>query len=479
MAKNVARGSLLGMLGQGWHLMTAFLLYAYLARTLGPGLFGRWSVVLSLLAWFEVFVTSALVKVVTKEISESPGDAPRITRAAYLGQAAVASVVFIAVIVAAGPIAGALRDSSLAPLIRISALDIPLYGLFMIASAVVLGMQRYERQGVAWIVYATAKAGFIAALVAAGFSVPGALVGNALSSLVGFAALFIITGANRDRLAELWPVARRMLVASVPFLILSLIAGVGQYIDLWLVSGLVADDVTVGHYASATVLAEIPVFLFLGLNRVLFPSVVSANAAGDGDRADRYAAQAVRTGIIVSVMAVALVASAGRQVIEIVYSSTYLQAFIPLVLLMVAGLGRTIQATGTEVLMAQGRRRAALWILAGTVITQAIVVAVLTEVFGPDGAAAGTAVTALGAALLVARQLRSALGLGTLATLARAVGAAALVGGTIALLEPAPLLLLVVLPVAVAAYAGLLLAFREFTPGEIASIRTAIGRQDR
>lgn len=475
MTKNVARGSLLGMLGQGWHLVTAFLLYAFLARRLGPSLFGRWSVVLSLLAWFEVVVTSALVRVATKEISEAPADAPRIARSAYLGQMAVAAGVFLTVLVAADPIARALSDPSLASLIRISALDIPLYGLFMIASAAVLGMQRYERQGVARIIYATAKAAFIAALVLAGFSVAGALVGNALSSLVGLAALAFHPGARKERLSELWSDARRMMGTSIPFLVLSLVEGVGQHADLWVVFALIPSTVSAGHYAAATVLAEVPVFLFLGLNRVLFPSVVGARAAGDSGRGDAYAKAAVRTALIVTVMAVALVASAGRQAIEMVYSAAYLPAVLPLALLMVAGLGRTIQATGTEVLMAQGRRGVALGILAGTVIVEVGLVAWLTQRFGLPGAAAGAATSAICAALLIVFELRSSLGWAPLATLARAVVSASLVGGILALISPSPVAMLLVFPVAVAIYVGLLALLGEFSVGDIAAMREAIG----
>ncbi|HEX9093004.1 MAG TPA: oligosaccharide flippase family protein [Coriobacteriia bacterium] len=476
MAKNVARGSLLGMAAQGWHMVTAFLLYAYLARQLGPVLFGEWRVVLSLLAWFEVFVTSAVVRVATKAISEAPDDAPRLARAAWVGQAVVAGTVFVAVEIAAGPVALVLAEPALAPLIRIAALDIPLYGAFVAASATVLGLQRYERQAVAWLVYATAKAVLIAALVVVGFSLAGALVGNALSSLVGLAAMFVATRSDRSRPASLWPVAASMLVASVPFLALSLIEGVGQHVDLWLVSGLVADRAPVGLYAAATVLAEVPVFLFLGLNRVIFPSVARARAEGDPERADAYATQAVRTAVIVTVMAVAFVAASGREAIRLVYSSAYVGAFVPLVLLMAAGLGRTVQATCTEVLMAEGRRRAALGILASTVVLQVALVAQLIARFGMTGAAAGTAVSALVAALACGVALRRSVGWRPLATLARSAVAAAAVGAVLLYAQPSAAWLLAALPVAVAAYMAALAGLREFSSEDVASMRAAIGR---
>ena len=85
---NATRGMLLGIVGQAWHLVTALLLYAFLARSLGPALFGKWSVTLSVLGWFEIFVTASLVKVTTKAISEAPVDPSRSERAGYVGPGA-------------------------------------------------------------------------------------------------------------------------------------------------------------------------------------------------------------------------------------------------------------------------------------------------------------------------------------------------------------------------------------------------------
>ena len=153
---NAARGTLLGIAGQGWQMVTAFVLYAFLARQLGPSQFGHWRVVLSVLIWFELFVGAGLVKVATKAIAASPGDRPRIARATYLGQALVAVVVFVALVGLADPIAALLGVPSLGPLLRISSLDIPLYALYMVAASILQGTHRFDRQAVALMVYATA-----------------------------------------------------------------------------------------------------------------------------------------------------------------------------------------------------------------------------------------------------------------------------------------------------------------------------------
>jgi O-antigen/teichoic acid export membrane protein len=455
--------------------VTAFLLYAYLARVLGPTLFGEWTVVLSILSWLEILVAAGLVKVATKAISENPDSTPRFARAVYAGQIAISVTVAAVVAFAADPIAGVLGNPALAPLIRVAVLDVPLYAVFMAASAVVLGRQRYFRQGVAWIVYASAKAGLIAGFVYAGMGIQGALVGNALSSLVGLMAIYTVVGGSREPLAKLVPSVRWMAAAAVPFVVLSLVQGVAQYADLWIVSARVEESAAVGLYAAATVLAEIPVFLFLGLQRVIFPSISSARASGDTKRADEYAVQSVRAAVLVSVLAVAFVAAAGRQVIELVFSATFVAAYLPVVMLMVAGAGRTIYGTCAEILMARDSRKAAMSLVGATVVLEVVTVACAANTFGIRGAAIATAVSMSAGAVAAVVVLRATVARRALATLVRAVLAAAVVGFALYAIGPSVAGAVIAVPFVAAAYVGLLWLLREFDARDVSSIRDVIG----
>jgi O-antigen/teichoic acid export membrane protein len=476
---SVARGTLLGVAGQGWHLVTALALYAYLSRVFAPGLFGKWLVVLSVLGWFEIFITAGLVRVATKAISEAPDDEPQLARAVYLGQVIAGVSVFLIVQLIAGPVARLLSDASFAPLIRLAALDIPLYAAFMAASSVVLGARRFERQAVAWFIYATSKAVFIAGAVVFGFSITGALVGNAASSAVGLAVVYVASPARRTTFAEVGRVLRSMVRPSAPFLTFSLVEGIELSVSLWLVSAIVANSVLVALYASAAALAEIPVFLFLGLNRVIFPSVARARAAGDTRLASDYARQAVRLALIVTVMGIAIVSAMGRQILVLIYSSPYAGAFVPLVLLILAGAGRTVRAVCTEVLLAEDRRRRALSVLATTTALEIALVSVLAAKFGLVGAASGAAASAVAAAIWASVLIRDLIGWRPLATLARCAGAGVVVGLGLAALSPAPALVPVMLPITGILYGVILAVLGEFSPDDIASLRTVVWRRER
>ncbi|HEY3317551.1 MAG TPA: oligosaccharide flippase family protein [Coriobacteriia bacterium] len=475
MGKSVARGTILGITGQAWHLVTALVLYAFLARRLGPADFGRWKLTLSVLTWFELFVNSGLVKVAVKRIAESPEDRPTLTRGAYLGQSFLAAVLFAAALIGAGPIAATLGDPTLAFLLRVSALDIPLYAAFMVAASVLLGVRRFERQALGMAVYSAAKLASIGVLVYVGFSVPGALVGNALSSLVGFAVTFWSWKGEPVGWRATTDTAAEMGRAAGPFLAQNLVEGLGTGADLWFVQGVLRNAVSVGLYGSASALAEIPAFLFIGLNRALFPSVAAA-ARSDARLAARFAQQGVRLALLVAVLGAAAIAATAPQVLRLIYSAPYAGAAVPLSILMLAAAGRTTRSVCTEVLMATDRRRRALTILVAGVALELVLLAVLTHRFGTTGTAAAIAIAMGAAGSAAAISLRRALGLRVLLTLARSVLAAVAVGAVLFLLHLPPIGLVVAYPCAALAYVALLWLLREFDADDIASVRTAIGR---
>ena len=91
-----------------------------------------------------------------------------------------------------------------------------------------------------------------------------------------------------------------------------------------------------------------PVFLLVGVNRVLFPSVTTAGADGDRAKRSRIAAGGLRVALMITVLAVAVIAATGRAALEFAYKAEYAGAYIPLVILMVASVGRAARAVAAE-----------------------------------------------------------------------------------------------------------------------------------
>ncbi len=475
---SVVRGALAGVAGQVWQLGTAFLLYSFLARQLGPERFGEWRVALSVLAWFVIFLSSGIADVAAKAIAERPEDERALGRAAFLGQLGLAVVILAAMLALADPLAVALGDPALAPFIRIASFDIPFQALFMTAVAVLLGRHRFERQAVALAVYATAKLVFVSGLVALGYGVAGALVGGAISSAVGFAVAFRPLPGAHVPLASLRPHLRSLAVLAPAFVGLNLIEGAGQSVDLWLVSATVASAAAVGWYASALVLADIPLFLFIGLTRIIFPSTARVVAEGNTQLASRYTVQSVRVGVIVTMLALAIAVGAGKSALELLYSAQYVGAYLPLTILMVAALGRAVREACTNVLMVQNRQARAIAVLLLTVIAEIVFLAVLAPRFGIAGAALAAAVGALLGGAWAAWEVRELLGWRPVATLARCAVAAALVAAALLQVDLPAAWVVLTAAVGTLLYLIALGVLREFDSQDVASLWAAFGRQD-
>jgi len=466
---SVARGAVFGIGAQFWQMATAFLLYHYLSKLLGPAGFGQWRVTLSVLNYFELVLYSGLVHVAAKRLAEDPADGPLIERASYFAQGIMGITLFAALQLGAGFIAAALHEPSLELYIRIAALDLPFVAAFVLASNLRLGRHHFTRQAVGMTVYSTAKFVAIGALVWGGFSVPGALVGNAISSIVGFAVMFTPWERVHVSLRRTVDEARTMGVAAVPFLTQSLISGVSTDADLWFVQAL-RGSAAAGLYGAAAVIAEIPLFLFAGLSRVLFPSVARAGAEKDETMVARYAMQGVRLSLLVTVLGVAVVAATGREALAFIYTAAFAAAAPALTVLMIAAVGRNVVSTSMSVLMARGQRRTALTIIIASTVFEIALLLIVTPAFGPIGAAWAAAAAALAGGLATTWSLRGLLSARVAWTVVRAAVAASVVGVALAFSNPSGLWLLPAYLLAALAYAALLLLMREIDSDDLRSL---------
>ena len=472
---SVARGTVLGIAAQFWQLVTAFLLYHFLAELLGPSGFGQWRVTLSVLNYFEMLLYSGLVQVASKRLAENPGNRAVIERGSYFAQALFAGTLFVALQLGAGAIASVLREPGLEPFIRIAALDLPLVAAFVLASNIRLGRHDFARQAFGMTVYSTAKFVAIGALVWRGFSVPGALVGNAIASIVGFIVMFTPWERVHVSFKRTLSEARGMGLEAVPFLTQSLVSGVFSDSGLWFVQAF-KGSATAGLYGAAAALSEISTFLFAGLSRVLFPSVARAGAEREEGLVARYATQGVRLALLISVLGVAVIAATGREALVFVYTVAFAAAAPAFTVLMVAAVGHNVRETCTSVLMARGQRRQALTIVIVSTVFEVVLLAVVTPVFGLVGAASVAALSAVVAGTAAAWTLRGLLGGRIGWTLLRTVAAGAVVGAGLALAHPTGFWLIPAYLVAVAIYVALLLLFREIDSDDLLSLRTVTTR---
>ncbi len=251
--------------------------------------------------------------------------------------AGVASLaLFLAFWTVAPWLASLLRIEDGARLFRIAALDIPFYGLFFIAIALLNGRQRHLAAGVATGCYATVKLAGIAVLAALGPTVEGALVANVVGSAAGLAAATVAIGGRAfvPSLADWRLVLQLALPVSLRGAGVQLLANVG----LWALSALgsAADQAAKGLYVAALSIARIPTVTVYGTTGVLIASVSSALAAGDRATVSQLLQGSSRFLLIVLAPACALLCVNAREVITLLFSAEYAGGAGVMVVLVVA-----------------------------------------------------------------------------------------------------------------------------------------------
>jgi len=459
-----------------------YLLNVYLARRLGPAGFGLFAVVITILVWLELVVAEGLPLWVVRSAGDARegGRLPRSYVLVQLGVSLALAALLVAVAPAlarvfAQPADAALRYAT--SLFRVSAVDIPLFGLYNLFLAVLLGAGAYGLQATSTSGYAIVKLVATVALVQAGLSVLGGVLGTIVGSLGGLLLVLALI-ALRLRGVRLFGQEthrrREAVAGSVVPAALLIVQTLALSADVWIVKATLP-PADAGFYRAASLIAQVPIALSGGLVWALYSAYSDAHRRGDTERLRHYASQTVRLLVAGGALAVALVAPTARALLVTVYSARY-AAGGPLLATLVAGTGVGVVALAlAPTLIIEGRGRpllAGASVLVGVEVAAAVV---LAPRVGPLGAAAPVAAAFALAAVLILGAVRRRLAFPLASTLVRLLVPAALVAAAALALRPAPGLgLLAWYAALTAGYAVLLVASRGLTAADLAAVREGL-----
>jgi O-antigen/teichoic acid export membrane protein len=240
-------------------------------------------------------------------------------------------------------------------LIRIAAIDLPLYGIYTALQAIHQGHHRFLRIGVGEVVYALAKLLGVLVIVYLGISLVKAFVVNALTTLVGIAILLPHTRfwAKEDWLVLVRPIA----VMAAPMGLHALAQLLTSSLDLWILQIVLpsAQAATVGVYLAALNIARVPGFAFSAVAAVLLPSVSQAHARHDRALVERYINQALRFFLLAFLPVLVVLAALNEEVMLLVYGSEFGAGGMLLPILVIAHGFWALHAILSSVLIALGR----------------------------------------------------------------------------------------------------------------------------
>ncbi|MDR7418069.1 MAG: oligosaccharide flippase family protein [Armatimonadota bacterium] len=385
-------------LGEALFFPTGLLVVAFLTRRLGPEGYGVLALTMAPVLWIEWSVAALFSRATVKLAGDAEDWRPvgaAIVRL-HLAAGVLAGVLLAAF---AGPVAALLGEPALAGYLRLFALDVPLMTVIHAHRGLLVGTGGFRPRAVAAAARWIARLLLIVALVEAGFSVTGAILGNIGASLVELA---VVRSAIRPPLlgraplnvGPLWTYATPLFVSAASLRLF-------DRLDLFVYKALGASTELAGIYGAAQNLALAPRIFNVSLSTLLLATLTQMLRIGQGRAAADLSRDAERFGLALLPLA-GIAAGSAPELVGLVFGETYAPAAPLLALLLFATIASVQMSIATAVLTAGGKPGWTVWLAWPLVPLAAAGHLLAIPRFGAAGAAFVTsACAALGAAACV------------------------------------------------------------------------------
>lgn len=475
---SLAGGTAAVLAGQAAFVLSGYLLHFYLSRAMDLTAYGIYGVLMNMLTWTESALQNGVPWAIRKFLPEDPQASAVILRAGLWWQLAVGAVLYVGTILVAPWFTGAMRDPGLTFYVRLALSDIIWMALYTYYRGALNGLRLFGAQGISMAAYALGKLGISVLLVAWGYSLRGALIGNVLGSVAGWLAAVALLQRRPHVTTNAVTAAehasrkyngRTILGFALPAVLFTLAGTFLTTVGLLGVKALVADGEQVGYYAAANYLATVPNLLLVAFSLTLFPHLAGSIAARNQALTSTYIRAAVRYLALALIPGTFLVLGLAPRLIAIVYPPRYAAA-APLLSLLIISTGLySLYMVFANAILAEGRVLLALSIPSALVPVSLLATWGLTTRLGPSGAALAAVVsTALAVALAAMYVLRRfAVHLDWFSLLRIAAAGVTLYGLTRIYAPGRPVWLIPYLALLGVAYAGLLIGLRELDGKQI------------
>lgn len=392
---HMAAGTLQVFLAEALLLPTGLLTAAFLTRQLGPDGYGLLLLATTIVSWIGWSITSAFTRTTIKFISEAEDWQP--VAAAVLQLHLLLGGLAVAIVwVLADPIARALGEPGMVNYLRLFIFEVPIFCLTYAHRSVLVGLGKFSQRAIATGTRWIARMVLMVGLVAAGLSLWGAIWGSLGSALIELLVcrLYIapsLISQPRFPMRKLWGYA-------VPLFLLALSLRFYDKLDLLMLKLLGGTTAEAGFYGTAQNLSLMPSLFTLAFVPLLLSTLTQILKLGEVAKAKQLGRDAMRLVFLLLPFA-GLSAGAASEIIQLLFSSTFLPAAPIFALLIFGAVAMAMIAVTTCILTAASKPN---WTIALTGPMVPIAIAAdlwMIPRFGPMGAAITSTTVASLAAL--------------------------------------------------------------------------------
>lgn len=399
-----ARGTAVLVFSQGCYFVLGYFAVIFLAREFGPGAYGAYGVVMSVLIWLEESGRYAIPSATAKLVAEKTTGSAELEQTAVILNLALYSLLFVLLWLMAPRLSLWFGIAGGTLLFRIAAINLPLFGAYTALRAIHQGYRHFFQLGCSQVIYAFAKLVGVLLLVRFGLSLENALFINVAATVMGLACLFPGAGAarlfafsrlqwQRRWLEQIKPLASAATAMGLYYFVL----GLRGELILWTLQIMspASAGAMVGLFVAAFNIARVPSMILTTVTTVILPSLSKALVLKDEALARRYVNQALRFGVILYLPVCLLFMAQPEKIMQWIYSTDFSGGGVILALL-VAGEGlRVIHAILGAVLNGAGEARKAAIITTVSLPPTLALLIVSIHFWGGVGAALSSAVITL------------------------------------------------------------------------------------
>jgi O-antigen/teichoic acid export membrane protein len=421
----LARGTLLVMAAEALAFPAGLATTILLTRHLTTHAYGALALGLAAVAWLEWTVTSLFSSAAFKLIAEH--EDWHEMAAAVIRSFLVAGLLTGVVVFAGAGLAATLFDvPSLAAVLRVLAIDIPLFVTAQAYRTVLVGRGRHRARAAVAATRWTLRAILIGAGVLLGFSVTWLAALFTAATAIELMLARQRVGRVQRRTASAQAPIRRLIRFAAPLAVSAICLRLFDRLDLFMIRLFGEPLETVAAYGVSQNLALAPGLFGSAFVPGLIAALSYHFAMGDRLAARRTSTGALRVAIV-AWPAAALAAGAAPVLVETFFGTAYRPAAPFFAMLVIAGAAMLALGVSGGILLAAGRPEWTLAITAPTVPLAALAHLLVIPRAGATGAAMVTTTTAIAAAIAAFAAVHHVVGAPLpLATLIRALAVGAL-----------------------------------------------------
>lgn len=406
MSRNLAKSALWVTISEIIFNLSGYIIHSFVGRILGPADYGRYGLVVTLTTMVIILIGNGIPTAMSKYISEIfENNAPlvkKIKKQTILLQTILIGSITVLFFVSAPLISKILGDPSLTKLFRISTLIIPAFAMASFYFSYYTGLHKFNIQSILKTLRSIIKVVAIISL-AYFYKVEGSIIGYVAAPFLVFVVAFFIDKLYIDpRLKEKIKTSeeknpdfdcKKLVNYAWQVIVFFLAYELFISIDLYLVKGILKDDYLTGIYNAALTVGRIPYYIFYALTVILLPVVSKSTFENNKEKTREIIGQSLRFMIILLVPSVILMAQFSIPIIKIFFSTKYIDAALPMEIL-VYGVGfLTIFYVMSFVMNGAGKTKIPMIISAVGVVANSVLNYFLIKKYGLIGSAIATSAT--------------------------------------------------------------------------------------